>query len=92
MGPIPFCSDLCLDRRVDHGHRIYGRSTWNYAKEKFRDDCLLLACSSFCDTLDTTRPLAVDTGLIMSRSDASVTDRIYREIVDNRDVGVSKKG
>ena len=62
------------------------------SKKKFRDDCLLLACSSFCETLDSSRPLTRDTGLIMSRCDASVTDRIYREIVDNRDMGVSKRG
>lgn len=50
-------------------------------KKTFRDDCLLLACVSVCETLDTNRPLVRDTGNVLRKADASVTDRVYREMV-----------
>lgn len=52
-------------------------------KKTFRDDCLLLACTSVCETLDTSRPLVRDTGDIVRKSDSSVTDRVYREMVES---------
>jgi hypothetical protein len=55
------------------------------SKKKFRDDCLVLACAGICDVLDQSRPLTPDIGRVMSRADASVTDRVYREVVRNRD-------
>jgi len=55
------------------------------SKKKFRDDCLVLACAGICDVLDASRPLTPDIGRVMSRADASVTDRVYREVVKGRD-------
>ena len=52
-------------------------------RKKFREECLLLAVISICETLDYSRPLTEDTGLIMRRSSATVTDRVYREMVEN---------
>ena len=52
-------------------------------KKTFRNDCLLLACVSVCEILDTTRPLVRDTGDIVRKADSSVTDRVYREMVES---------
>lgn len=53
------------------------------SRKGFREDCLLLACVAVCETLDTHRPLATDIGQIMRQSDSSVTDRVYREMVES---------
>jgi hypothetical protein len=52
-------------------------------RKTFRDDCLLLACVSVCETLDASRPLVRDTGDIVRKADSSVTDRVYREMVES---------
>lgn len=53
------------------------------SKKSFREDCLLLGCISICDTLDTDRPLTENIGEIMRLSDSSVSDKIYREMVES---------
>jgi len=52
-------------------------------RKTFRDDCILLACIAICETLDTSRPLVVSPGDILQKADASVTDRVYREMVES---------
>jgi hypothetical protein len=55
------------------------------SNSRFREDCLVFTLQIACETVDETRPLVGDLERITRECSSEVTDRIYRELVNERD-------
>jgi hypothetical protein len=54
------------------------------SNKRFREDCLILAIVIMCEKVDSTRPLVTDMEKVMGGCSSEMTDRIYRDLINER--------
>jgi hypothetical protein len=79
------------NRLVDVLFYLSTRDIKNSSK-KLREESLILAATIICEGIDTERPLVLDMERIMAACNSEITDRLFAEVVRDRDRHYEKGG